>query len=461
MCAYQLAEVFTDIFNQSLSLSSVPTCLKTSTIIPIPKQQKVTGLNDWRPIALTPIVSKCFESLVKGLICPILPPTLDPLQFAYRTNRNTEDAIAHVLHTALSHLEGSGTYVRMLFVDYSSAFNTIAPSRLDGKLRDLGVNPSLCSWILDFLTDRPQAVRVAGHTSSTLRLSMGAPQGCVLSPLLYSLYTYDCVATQTPNHIVKFAEDTAVVGLVSGGDESAYREEVASLELWCAENHLSLNVKKTKEIVVDFRKKKTKPQHIHINGTAVERVDTFKYLGVNISKDLTWDCHATAVIKKAQQRLYGLRRLKKFGLRPNTIRDFYRGTIESLLTGSFTAWYGSCTDKDRKALRRVVCTAKNITGCELLSLEDLYTQCCLNKALRIIEDPTHPHKRLFSPLKSRRVKGYKILSARTSRLRNSLEYMMYMIYTNSSLCTTALSFNNVIICLPVFIHFIISSGLYV
>ena len=122
MCAYQLAEVFTDIFNQSLSLSSVPTCLKTSTIIPIPKQQKVTGLNDWRPIALTPIVSKCFESLVKGLICPILPPTLDPLQFAYRTNRNTEDAIAHVLHTALSHLEGSGTYVRMLFVDYSSSF---------------------------------------------------------------------------------------------------------------------------------------------------------------------------------------------------------------------------------------------------------------------------------------------------------------------------------------------------
>ncbi|KAK0145790.1 hypothetical protein N1851_015287 [Merluccius polli] len=161
------------------------------------------------------------------------------------------------------------------------------------------------------------------------------------------------------------------------------------------------------------------PQPIYINGTAVERVDTFKYLGVNITKDLTWDCHATAVIKKAQQRLYGLRRLKKFGLRPNTIRDFYRGTIESLLTGSFTAWYGSCTDKDRKALRRVVRTAKNITGCELPSLEDLYTQRCLNIARRIIEDPTHPHKRLFSPLKSRRVKGYKILSARTSRLRNS------------------------------------------
>lgn len=78
-----MREVFTDIFNKSLSLRTVPTCFKTSTIMSIPKQQRVTGLNDWHPIALTPIVSKCFESLIKGLICPMLPPTLDPLQFAY------------------------------------------------------------------------------------------------------------------------------------------------------------------------------------------------------------------------------------------------------------------------------------------------------------------------------------------------------------------------------------------
>ena len=327
--------------------------------------------------------------------------------------------IAHVLHTALSPLEGSRTYVRMLFVDYSSAFNTIIPSRLDGKLRDLGLNASLCDWIKNFLTDRPQTVRMDGRTSSTLSVSVGAPQGCVLSPLLYSLYTHDCVATHTSNHVVKFADDTAVVGLISDGDESSYREEVATLEQWCIDNHLSLNVKKTKEIVVDYRKKKEVLQPVTINGTVVERVDSFKYLGVNIEKDLTWDCHVTAVVKKAQQRLYGLRRLKQFGLRPNTIRDFYRGTIESLLTGSFTSWYGSCTDRNHKAMRRVVRTAEKITGCELPSLEDLYTQRCLNKSLRIIEDPTHPHKGLFSPNNSRRVKGYKILPARTSRLRNS------------------------------------------
>ncbi len=104
-CAFQLAGVFTDIFNLSLSLSVVPSCFKKSIIVPIPKKNKITCLNDWRPVALTPIFSKCFEKLVRDYICSVLPASLDPLQFAYRSNRSTDDAIAFTLHTALSHLE--------------------------------------------------------------------------------------------------------------------------------------------------------------------------------------------------------------------------------------------------------------------------------------------------------------------------------------------------------------------
>ncbi len=209
-CAFQLAGVFTDIFNLSLSLSVVPSCLKKSIIVPIPKKNKITCLNDWRPVALTPIFSKCFEKLVRDYICSVLPTSLDPLQFAYRSNRSTDDAIAFTLHTALSHLENKNTSVRMLFVDYSSAFNTIVPATLVAKLQTLGLNRSLCSWILDFLTGRSQVVRMGNNTSSPLILNTGAPQGCVLSPLLYSLYTNDCTATHSSNVIVKFADDTTV-----------------------------------------------------------------------------------------------------------------------------------------------------------------------------------------------------------------------------------------------------------
>jgi hypothetical protein len=86
---------------------------------------------------------KCFERLVMAHINTIIPETLDPHQFEYCLNRSSDDAISIALHTALSHLDKRNTYVRMLFIDYSSAFNTIVPSKLITKLRSLGLNTSL------------------------------------------------------------------------------------------------------------------------------------------------------------------------------------------------------------------------------------------------------------------------------------------------------------------------------
>ena len=121
------------------------------------KNTKVTCLNDYQPVALTSVAMKCFETLVRAHDT-IITETLDPLQFAYRTNRSTDDEISIALHTALSHLDKRNTYVRMLFIDNSSVFNTIVPSKLFTKLRTLGLNTSLCNWILDFLTGCPQVV---------------------------------------------------------------------------------------------------------------------------------------------------------------------------------------------------------------------------------------------------------------------------------------------------------------
>ena len=137
-CADQLAGVFTDIFNLSLLRSEVPTCFKRASIIPVPKKSKVTCLNDYRPVALTPVVMKCFERLIMAQINSYLDKNLDPLQFAYRHNRSTVDAISLALHSALDHLDNKNSYVRLLFIDYSSAFNTIIPSKLVTKLAELG-----------------------------------------------------------------------------------------------------------------------------------------------------------------------------------------------------------------------------------------------------------------------------------------------------------------------------------
>ena len=147
-------------------------------------------------------------------------------------------------------------------------------------------------------------VRVGNNTSATLILNTGAPQGCVLSPVLYSLFTHDCMAKHDSNTIIKFADDTTVIGLIPDNDETTYSEEVRDMAVWYQDNNLSLNMIKTKEMIVDYRKRRTEHAPILIDGAAVEQVENFKFLGVHITNKLTWSKHTKRVVKQAQQNLF-------------------------------------------------------------------------------------------------------------------------------------------------------------
>src|SRR4029434_4212712 len=193
-----------------------------------------------------------FERLVVSHLKVITGPLLDHLQFAYQANRSVDDAVNIGLHYILQHHDSPGTYARMLFVDFSSAFNTIMPEVLLTKLTQLTVPTTTCQWITNFLTDRKQQVRLGEIQSTTRTVSTGAPQGCVLSPLLFSLYTNYCTSGDPSVQLLKFADDTTIIGLIQDGDESAYRREVEHLALWCSRYNLELNSLKTVEMVVDF-----------------------------------------------------------------------------------------------------------------------------------------------------------------------------------------------------------------
>ena len=143
-CADQLSPVFTYIFNTSLETCHVPACLKASTIIPVPKKPRPTGHNDYRPVALTSVVMKSFERLVLAHLKSITDPLLDPMQFAYRVNRSVDDAVNMALHFTLQHLDSPASYARILFVDFSSAFNIIISALLQEKLSQLNVPDSTC-----------------------------------------------------------------------------------------------------------------------------------------------------------------------------------------------------------------------------------------------------------------------------------------------------------------------------
>ncbi|KAK3546106.1 hypothetical protein QTP70_022870, partial [Hemibagrus guttatus] len=168
-----------------------------------------------------------FERLVLAHLKDITGPLLDPLQFAYRANRSVDDAVNMGLHYILQHLDKPGTYARILFVDFSSTFNTIIPGTLLNKLTKLSIPTSICQWITRFL-DRQAA-----------------------------------------------ANDITVIGLIKDRDESAYRQEVEQLSVWCSHNNLELNTLKTVEMIVDFRRNPPALPPLTIMDSTVAAVESF------------------------------------------------------------------------------------------------------------------------------------------------------------------------------------------
>ncbi len=175
---------------------------------------------------------------------------------------------------------------------------------------------------------------------------------------------------------------------------------MAQLAEWCGTNNLSLNVGKTKGVVLDFRRNSVDHPPLTIDSSTVERVSSTKFLGVHITEDLIWTTNTMSLSKKAQQRLHFLRRLKRASLPPPILTTFYRGTIESVLTSCITVWYGNCSAADRKTRQQTVNTAAKIIGAPLPSILDIFLVRCSSKTNSIVKDPTHPSHSLFQLLPS-------------------------------------------------------------
>lgn len=249
-CGSQLAGVLCHLFNRSLSEHSIPSLWKSSIICPVPKKNNPSCNNDYRPVALTSLVMKGFERLILSQLQEEVSMHTDPLQFAYKQHRGVDDAVLTLLHATHTHLEKPRSLVRLVFVDFSSAFNTVQPHLMGQKLLQMDVNPHLIIWILSFLSDRCQRVRVNGHLSTSRSLSTGAPQGSVISPVLYTLYTNDCRSNNPDITYIKYSDDTVIIDTTNSPGQ--LQSEMDSFAGWCRQNCLDLNTSKTKELIIDF-----------------------------------------------------------------------------------------------------------------------------------------------------------------------------------------------------------------
>lgn len=418
ICAEELGPVWQPIYQQTLN-SEVPTVWKTSHIIPIPKKPCPKENNDYRPIALTSVLIKALEKLVVQHFLPTVESKLDPYQFAYRRERSTEDAVATLSHLITKHLEDPQAFARALFIDFSSAFNTIKPHLLLEKMKNLDINPHIIHFYHSFLTGRVQQVRVNNTLSPPVTTNIGAPQGCVSSSIFFILYTNDCTTSTKNQYTIKFSDDTVLLALMNNdNDISSYVDSVNKLVQWCDENALVLNVSKTEEVIFDPRSIADRGQ-IKIHNIPIKQVESYKYLGVWVDHNLSWSFQVDHVCAKVQQRMYFLRRLRAYGASAEILKLFYCSTIQSIIQYCGTVWYNSLTVQAKNRVARLIKTASKIIGRPVnQGFLDSQNAATVRLAQKIVRTPSHPLHQEFELLPSGR--RFRVPRCQLNRTKNSL-----------------------------------------
>ena len=327
------------------------------------------------------------------------------------------------LEKLYSHLEDSrnGNNVRIMYYDFSSAFNTMQPHILTRKLLNMGVTHQLVGVILDFLTNRRQFVKLNDEVKSNCIVSnTGAPQGTVLAPFLFTLYTSDFRSSHADCPVIKFADDTALLGLIKYDDDSHYKAEVDCFVRYCNENYLKLNIVKTKELIIDFRKNKNNADNVVINNTCVERVSTYKYLGVVFDDKLKWGDHIDSLMKKLNSRMYCLRKMNDFNVRSEILTMFYKSVICGVWAYCLTGWGGNTSKADIGRIDCIIRKVGRITGSCLQTVDSIYHERVTRLFTCILDDESHPlHDTLMNSVIQRSGR-MRLPKSRTNRHLNSL-----------------------------------------
>lgn len=183
---------------------------------------------------------------------------------------------------------------------------------------------------------------------------------------------------------------TRLVGLISDNNKTHYREKIHHLAQWCW----------AKEVIVDYKtNRRTAHAPLSKHEKVVEHVDNIRFLGIHISADLTWALNISHLVKKGQQRLFFLTERRETGLPSRLMVNFYRSTIESILTLDMVVWYTSCTGQKGSDPG-----GENSLRGLWEALFRTWTPCML-ASCSIATDPTHPGLRLFSPCPQDRYTG--------------------------------------------------------
>ena len=338
----ELSKSLTLIINQMITTGIFPDSFKISKITPLFKKGDVSMLSNYRPISLLPTISKIFERILYNQLYDYFNSNnlLAEEQYGFRTNHSTEYAAVKLVDNVSKEME-LGNTPTALYIDLSKAFDTLSFDILLYKLNYYGIKDNAFKLLKNYLTNRRQYVVYNSQNSETLDISTGVPQGSILGPLFFSICINDLITVSNKLKFIMYADDTTIYFNLEDFDpynlERDINNELEKITLWLKMNKLSLNVQKTKLMIFHRRQKQINELNISINGTDIERVESFNFLGLHIHESLSWRTHTDIVRNKISKVVGILYRLNNI-FPKYILQTLYNSLIMSYINYGLLLW---------------------------------------------------------------------------------------------------------------------------
>ena len=346
-----VAPYLTELFNRSLSAGYIPRAFKHAAITPIVKKAGLDlhDVNSYRPISNFSVVSKLLERLVARQLLSHLNfhHLLPPLQSGFRSGHSTETAVIRVLSDILSAVD-RGDFAALVLLDLSAAFDTVDHDILIERLRrSFGITDSALRWFQSYLSDRTQCVWRGSTESPLSTLRCGVPQGSVLGPLLFVMFTADLPALVQCHCLSPhlYADDTQVYGSCRPADVYCLSAQIVACvdDVACRmkNNRLQLNAGKTDLLwCTTARRQHLLPvKPLAIGGFDVAPATSVRDLGVIIDADLSFRCNINAVVSRCFGTLRQLRSVRQH-VPPSVLRTLVTTLVLSRLDYNNAIYYG-------------------------------------------------------------------------------------------------------------------------
>ncbi len=373
--AIQIADPLSKLVNKSFTDGIVPDLMKLAKVVPVYKSKDKELFTNYRPISLLPIFSKVIEKLVHCRLYKFILKNdiLYNSQYGFRDGHSTANAVTEFASDVLNGFDNR-LMTLGVFLDLSKAFDTINHQTLLNKLEHYGIRGPALSWFTSYLTNRRQYVNFNGVNSKTGLIDCGVPQGSVLGPLLFILYTNDLHTCLESSKGILFADDTTdyITGPNRNQLFAKMKNDISSLIMWFQANKLSLNLSKTNYMLFTPPKLQLNDQYdpdlcnLVFGGDVIVEVPTFKFLGIHLDSQLTWSAQFSHLRSKLSSSNYILNSVKKI-LPRDCMKLVYYSTFQSHLNYGLLLWGPSMAKKykdrlvilQKKAIRRVCNEAYN------------------------------------------------------------------------------------------------------